>query len=219
MARRRGPSDDREPEELPARVRVSHVAHPRYGDRPRLTGLDVDDLDAGVHLHWANHFEGTFEIDGTAVAADLAKQTPATFPVTHYLDLSVLCRDCARRFYFFAIEQKHWYEELGFPLDAVAVRCPPCRAERRELAALRDRYAELTHLTDPTPEQSIELATLFVALVEAEEFTRKRLDRPRAALNRAERALGTTEEISALRARITKLEGDGSSENRRSTPS
>jgi len=102
----------------------SFVEHPRYGKRPKLTGLNPRHDDEGV---WLNpELSDDYRIPGTAIQADLSRQTPATYQVTHYFDVKRFCRDCHRRFIFFAEEQKHWYEELGFPLQADAARCPLC---------------------------------------------------------------------------------------------
>lgn len=128
------------------------VPHPRYGAKPRVTGLDPDPDAPDVQLHYnVNFFTERQKADmlryaghvpepraeqrhipGTAVVADLSKQKPATLPVTHYYDIEKRCVECSRLFLFFAEEQKHWYEELGFTLDADCVRCAPCRKIDRE---------------------------------------------------------------------------------------
>ena len=94
------------------------VDHPRFGRRPRVTGLNPGRHDAGVHLHWNALSDeelaadwkrafGTPWIDGdlrrspgripnTAIAADLGRQTPATCRVTHYFDVQRVCRGCLR---------------------------------------------------------------------------------------------------------------------------
>ena len=38
--------------------------------------------------------------------------------MTHYFDAKRVCRKCERPFLFFAEEQKYWYEDLRFPLEA-----------------------------------------------------------------------------------------------------
>jgi len=54
-------------------------------------------------------------------------------PRYFYVDLAQSCRSCGSPFVFSAREQRHWYETLGFRLDASAVRCLPCRrAFRRD---------------------------------------------------------------------------------------
>src|SRR5690554_738010 len=99
----------------------SYVEHPRYGRKPRITGLNPVNDYRRVFLHW--HSGDDCRIPNTAVEADLSRQSPAAVPVTHYFDVKRACRDCGRPFIFYALEQKHWYEELGFCLEADCVRC------------------------------------------------------------------------------------------------
>ena len=53
------------------------------------------------------------------------------------------CDECDREFIFFAKEQKHWHEELGFYVDAWCNHCPDCRKERQES---KRRFAEYSDL-------------------------------------------------------------------------
>ncbi len=117
-------------------------------------------------------------VRGTAVAADLARQRPATVPVTHYYGIDKVCRDCGRRF-FFAAEQEHMYEELGFPLEADAVRCPPCRKRRRGIARMRQRYEELFHLLTRTADESLDMAERCLVLIEESIFHPRQTERVR----------------------------------------
>lgn len=190
------------------------VEHPRYGRNPIITGLDPSPLDDNVHLHWnaTTHqelsiryenavgvpwtHEGLFasvqankRIPNTAVIAYPAKQTRATVPVTHYFDLERSCRDCQRPFIFFAAEQKYWYEELGFVLDADAVRCIECRKKQQGIARLRKRYQAL-HAIEPKSNSELrELAECCSQLVDWGVFKPQRLEFARMLLNRAEREL------------------------------
>lgn len=102
------------------------VEHPRYGKGPRLTKL----VPTGI-VFLVSHREGL--IPHTAVKADVSKQQPALYQVTHYYDLERNCRDCQQPFIFFALEQKHWYEVLQFHLESDCVHCVPCRKTRRLL--------------------------------------------------------------------------------------
>src|SRR5262245_27545254 len=94
-----------------------YVDHPRYGQRPRITGLhpiEPATFEPGrpyVIFHW--HSSESDRIANTAIKADVSLQHITTMPVTHYFDLKRVCQDCRRPFLFFAAEQKHWYEELG----------------------------------------------------------------------------------------------------------
>ena len=186
------------------------VEHPRYGRGPRITGLDPKPSDPGIRLNWwaGTHEERTAQhremysaplsewwmqryndrtiygnrIPSTAVAADLERQTPATYAVTHYCDVERLCRDCRRPFIFFAEEQKHWYEELGFKLDVQCVRCFECRKRRQRLARQRTTYESLYHTPHRDIEQNLQFAETCLALMEAGDFTRRKTQIVRIAL-------------------------------------
>ena len=121
---------------------ADYVEHPRFGKAPRYTGFDPNPNFPWVSLHWntgytsgkalrrLRHFfefswiYSSFKdrkpdlVPGTAICADLSRQAQATCHVTHYYDIDHLCVDCGKRFIFFAEEQKHWYEELGFGLES-----------------------------------------------------------------------------------------------------
>jgi hypothetical protein len=159
----------------------SFVEHPRFGRGPRITGLNPSDGFAGrVNLHWNAHFG---RIPNTAVAANLSKQTPATFAVTHYYDVKRPCRDCGRYFIFFAEEQKYWYEELGFGLDSDCVRCVECRKRSQGVAHMRERYEELFGEPNRTLHQALEMAECALSLMEAGMFGARQTERVRMLLN------------------------------------
>src|SRR6186997_3344178 len=61
------------------------------------------------------------------------------------------CRECGKAFVFSAQEQRHWYEVLGFFIDATAVRCAACRAARRDLELARRRYEVALRTVSATP--------------------------------------------------------------------
>lgn len=182
------------------------VDHPRYGRRPHVTGLNPETVFGGdTFLHW--HSPRESRIPNTAIPADLSRQAPATVPVTHYFDLKRQCRDCGRAFIFFAREQKHWYEDLGFPLESDCVRCVPCRKRQRGLARRRERYEELFHVQDKTLDQTLEMADCCLALIEAGTFPRRQLDTARMLLNRAAAAAETSAaRHEELLARVRSLE-------------
>src|SRR5262249_1916680 len=130
--------------------------------------------------------DGARMIPGTAIAADLSRQTPATVPVTHYYDIDKVCRDCGRKFIFFAEEQKHWYEELGFPLEAEAIRCPPCRKRLQRIGRIRKRYEQLFPLHLRTLEETLEMADCCLTLVEEGVFHLRQTERVRMLLKRVQ---------------------------------
>lgn len=186
---------------------IEFVDHPRYGRRPRITGLDPSPADPNVALHWnaitphevASQYEATVgepwpygdpevyaratkRIPNTAVLADLERQTPATVSVTHYFDLERSCRDCGRGFLFFACEQKHWYEELGFGLASDCVRCVECRRKQRGIARQREIYESLFHVRDRSQAQDLQMADACISLIEDGVFHRRQTERVRALL-------------------------------------
>lgn len=188
----------------------SYVEHPRFGRGPRITGLNPQPSDEGVRLHWrvrtveeftalfaevrecfpgfdidefARSRRHTRPIPGTAIAADLYRQTPATYPVTHYFDIARACCDCGRPFIFFAEEQKYWYEELGFTLDADCIRCVECRKDAQRLARHRENYEQLFHVSHRDVEQNLDMAEACLVLIEAGIFTRRKTETVRMLLN------------------------------------
>lgn len=182
---------------------AEYVDHPRFGKAPRFTGLDPNPDSPDVHLHWNTHFlsqsqlrmieralgwrptipdDGTRMVQGTAIEADLSRQFPATVPVTHYYDIDKVCQDCGHRFIFFAEEQKHWYEQLGFPLEAEAVRCPLCRKRLQHIARAREGYERLFHFPSRTVEETLEMAECCLTLVEEGVFHERQTERVRMLL-------------------------------------
>lgn len=163
-----------------------YVVHPRYGQRPRFTGLHPGEPattrpgEPIVVLHW--HSPEPVRIANTAVEADVSRQVFTTFPVTHYFDVKRVCRDCRRPFIFFADEQKHWYEELGFSIEADCIRCVACRKQQQGVARLRERYEQLFHVEHRTPPENLEMAECCLALIEASVFARRQTERVRMLL-------------------------------------
>lgn len=157
------------------------VPHPRFGSEPRISGLDAKDGAPGVFLHWHS---GRSRFPGTAIPADLSRQTPATFPVTHYYDYEEVCRGCNRPFIFFAEEQKFWFEDLRLPLEAQPVRCVPCRAEERALIRAKERYDSLLKKEERSTEENLDIVSAALMLIENGVFSRNMTDRLRAVLKK-----------------------------------
>jgi hypothetical protein len=200
-------------------ARKEYVEHPRYGTAPRLTGLDADMDSMEVHLHYRlcaftkplleafrrggwwipqPRDDGPRLIPGTAIAADLTRQSAATVPVTHYYDEERRCLDCRRWFLFFAEEQRFWYEELRFPIEADCVRCHPCRRVERERQRTKQEYDDLMTLAEPTPDEMARMAFARILLVEAGRFHARQLEHVRAFL----RCHPDHEQSAALRSRM-----------------
>jgi hypothetical protein len=157
------------------------VEHPRYGKAPRFTGLDVaDSSDGRVYCHW--HSPAGVRVPNTAIAADAARQRAATLHVTHYFDAKRICRKCERSFLFFAEEQKYWYEDLKFPLEADCLDCAPCRKDEQRLQVIRQKYDGLLEKTSRTDADTLELVECGLFLVEAVVFSAKLLPKLRGLL-------------------------------------
>ncbi len=155
----------------------NYVEHPRYGRKPRVTGLNPgEDFKLGICLHWHSG-----RIPNTAIEADLSRQSPATVPVTHYYDLQRKCRSCQRPFIFFAEEQRYWYEELQFGLEADAVHCVECRQEHRELGRIRALYQSLSGKARADAE-TLEMVEAGILLIREGMFGHKCLPKLRGSL-------------------------------------
>jgi hypothetical protein len=193
------------------------VTHPRYGRRPRITGLNpaTDYATGNPFLHW--HSPEECRIANTAVPADVSRQSPATVPVTHYVDVRRRCRDCDRPFIFFAEEQKYWYEELNFPLESDCIRCVDCRKKQQGLEHKRHRYEALFHVPERTVEQDLEMADCCLSPVEGAVFHIQQLQRVRMLLKRL--PLQTTprvcNQVEDLWRRVLALESKSDGEQSR----
>jgi hypothetical protein len=157
-----------------------------------------------VFLHWHSR-EGT-RIPNTAIKADLTKQAPATVPVTHYFDTKRTCRDCDKPFIFFAEEQKHWYEDLGFGLDSDCVRCPACRKRQQGLARAKERYEELFHIPDRNDEQKLEMVDCSITLIENRVFHRRQTEHVRLLLKQVSEMNRSNDRYTELMSRFQLLE-------------
>ncbi len=130
-----------------------------------------------INFHW--HSPEPARIANTAIQADVSLQRFTTMPVTHYFDVKRVCHGCQRPFLFFAAEQKHWYEELGFSIEADCNRCVPCRKQQQGIARQRESYQRLFHIEHRTPEENLEMAECCLALIEASVFDRRQTERVR----------------------------------------
>jgi hypothetical protein len=65
-----------------------------------------------------------------------------------YVDLPRECVQCGTEFVFAATEQKYWYEVLQFRLDSTAIRCQPCRRQRRSDRAVSARFQSAAPFRD-----------------------------------------------------------------------
>jgi hypothetical protein len=178
-----------------------YVEHPRFGKGPIYTGFDPDPNNAEIHLRCIpsdllrSRIKRIFgqapplrksdfgAIAGTAVEADLSKQTPAVIPLTHYYDEDRTCQKCGRHFIFFALEQKYWYEELHFPLVADCVCCSTCRKADQKIARQRKRYEELRRIENQTADEMLEMASCCLTMIEYGFFGERQTEHVRAIIN------------------------------------
>ncbi|AJQ93329.1 zinc-ribbon domain containing protein [Gynuella sunshinyii] len=70
-----------------------------------------------------------------------------------YTDMLLTCQKCGRKFYFFAKEQKYWYEVLGFWNNAKCIHCVDCRIKTHKVKKLQKHYERLQKLEKPSPDE------------------------------------------------------------------
>lgn len=151
---------------------AGYVEHPRFGKYPHFTGLNPQpDFKARILLHYAS--KKNTRIAGTAIEANISRQSYTLYPVTFYYDEKRICLDCHRPFIFFAQEQKHWYETLNFSVDAWCVRCINCRKAAQWIAGKRKKYETLLKKEDRSADETIDLISCWLHLVEEGVFTLK----------------------------------------------
>lgn len=160
------------------KARPVYAVHPRYGSEPRFTGLNPG-LDRRT-FWWLSKKD---RIKGTAIAANVECQN-ATLPVDYYVDVRRKCVDCGADYIFYAEEQKYWYENLGFSIDAQCIRCVDCRKNQRFLKHLCRRYEQLIILPSLSEKDSFEFIEVVLRLVEAGVFGARVLERLRMVMNR-----------------------------------
>jgi hypothetical protein len=115
------------------------VSHPRYGDTVLASGLKVSESEVRGSF-WRYSAETIFP--ESAIKADTDRQNYSIYSRGYYVDILKRCRTCSRHFLFFAREQRHWYEELGFHIDADCVHCPQCRRSEHQLRRRFHRYSD-----------------------------------------------------------------------------
>ena len=125
------------------------IPHPKFGAECIPSPYNVPESVVRDSF-WAYATETIYA--KSAIPADTEKQNYSVFPRQYYVDILKSCRDCKHKFIFFALEQKYWYEELGFYIDADCVRCTNCRAEDRETKIRFRRFSETIGIPDPTDE-------------------------------------------------------------------
>lgn len=113
------------------------VPHPRYGDKVIVSGSTAD-ADEIRQSFWRYPHETIFP--QSAIKADVKLQHYGAHRRGYYVDILKHCRSCSRPYLFFAKEQRHWYETLGFWIDADCVHCPECRKSDQQVRRRFQRY-------------------------------------------------------------------------------
>ena len=139
----------------------NYVIHPRYGSAPLVSKDEVPacTIDSA---HW--RYSSLQYFPETAIFADTSKQNFAIYPRKIYVDIEETCEVCGRPFIFYAQEQKHWFEDLGFWIDAHCTRCVECRKKDQGTRFMHKRYQELIVLKERTNPQNKELKQIAIKL-------------------------------------------------------
>ena len=109
---------------------ASHVAHPRFGHKPRATGLVVTSTpDGEVCCHWlgrrsCSRHRGCGGRVAPAAGDGRGDALPRCQAHLPLVQATVP---------FFANEQKYWSEALAFPLEAGCLECSPCPKSEQKL--------------------------------------------------------------------------------------
>ncbi len=117
------------------------VKHSRYGNTPipsdyKYTKEEID------KAHW--RYSSLKYFQETAIPADTTKQKYNLYPRKIYVDIEEQCEVCKRPFIFFAKEQKYWFENLGFWIDAHCTKCIDCRKKDQEIRTYQKIYQTLS---------------------------------------------------------------------------
>ncbi len=116
------------------------------------------------HFFW-----GALRLDlATAVRADIERQNYGMCPRYWYVDAHFRCTRCQAEYCFAAHEQRTWFEDYGFWVDAFPKHCPACRKALRQLKTTRQAYdATVTGvMRDGNLPAKRELATIIDLLYE-----------------------------------------------------
>ena len=150
------------------KTRLNFVDHPRYGNLPIRSreGYTEDEVRRAFWGYSSFAWDRKIIFAETAIQADVTKQNYGCIPRLLYVDIARRCRKCQCWFIFFALEQKYWFEELGFNVDADCVHCQECRHDEHVLKAQIERYGALLGQTEKTIEEWQELSEIANSLWE-----------------------------------------------------
>ena len=135
--------------------------------------LKTDKNVAGQEFsYWAYDPDFEPQLPKGAVRGDVRKQVfcpMCWYPKYYYVDVQKTCVQCGEDFTFSAKEQKYWYETLKFHFASEAIRCVPCRRQRRSDRALQEGLTRAMALVRERPEDSVALIGLAEATVHYHE--------------------------------------------------
>lgn len=140
-----------------------YVSHPRYGNAPMHQQRRYTDDDI-KNSYWYYKFVTFFR--NSAISADISKQNYTTCPRRLYVDIEKSCLECGRAFIFYALEQRYWYEELKFYIDADCRTCIDCRNKEKKVKEKTIRYEELILMKNRTIREIKELKNIASELSE-----------------------------------------------------
>jgi hypothetical protein len=129
----------------------------------------------GSFTNWACDFCYT---NGKAIKPDYSKQNFGMGgPIIAYIDKHFNCQKCHIDFTFNAAEQKFWYEDLQFTVDAKPNYCVDCRKTIRQVKNAHAQLAiELKNLNKKDADQLKRIADLYLAVKsinKSEEFNNR----------------------------------------------
>jgi hypothetical protein len=138
-----------------------YVNHPRYGDKPIKSGISFS-REIIERSYW--RYSSLKYFPESVIEANVENQNYTIYPRQLYVDIEAQCETCKRAFIFFALEQKHWFEELGFYVDAHCIHCIECRKKDQEIRLLNKRYQSLISKNDRTNQEAGELKNIALEL-------------------------------------------------------
>ncbi|MBN2001128.1 zinc-ribbon domain containing protein [candidate division KSB1 bacterium] len=164
------------------------VPHPLYGDIP-LIKVSYTRPDGKTSYYW--EFDPDYKpvLPKGAIAGDVHKQVFCSgcwVPKYFYQDIERVCYQCNKPFVFTAREQKFWYETLAFNFNVTAVRCRPCRKQRRTDRFIRRNLEESINSVQKNPDEPIGHLALAEATIDFyQRFHQGNLDNAVAACRNA----------------------------------
>ena len=156
------------------KTKYRFVDHPRYGNQPILSGEHhtLGEVRRSFWQYCRTHYVQQMIFPETAIRANMMKQKAGYSPRGLYVDIAKPCRKCRRWFIFHALEQKYWFETLGFFVDADCVHCQECRHVEHELKDGIDHYGILLANNEKTAAEWQELSDL-ADILYAEGYIKK----------------------------------------------